>query len=246
MHPFSDAESFDRDAIDRMVDSALSLEEQRELLDSFDRHPDGWRQLALAYMESQTLKSDFSGMLPAPVGPVVDVIAEPSVEPARVSGGGGSSSDWIITATIAVAAFAVGMVTLSWWRGRGADSDIPPIAGSYDEHKDPMGHADKRDHEDADPDFLSLTMPAFGHHEPDAGGQRRLRIPLQKIAPEMTGRVYRAPPVISPELRIKLRRQGHIVREERRVYPVKLHDGRQVLVPVNEIQIFYVGNRVFQ
>ena len=238
-----------REAIDRLVDAALPLDEQRELLSSFDENPDGWRHLALAYMESQSLKCEFGGLIPpVTAAPALDAAVEVFEEPQPPGRSSLSSPDWIITATIAVAAFAVGMVALSWWRNSGTSDDIPPIAGSYEDHRRAIGgFEDPRGRFDAHgKDFLALTLPAYDMPEPKQGGTMTYKVPLKKGSPEETSNLYTAPPVISPEMRVKLKRMGHLVREERRVYPVKLRDGRQVLVPVNEIQIFYVGGRVYQ
>lgn len=240
----------DREAIDRMVDAALPIDEQRDLLSSFDENPDGWRHLALAYMESQSLKTEFGGLIP-PVAPVpaLDATVEVFEEPQAPGRSSFSSPDWIITATIAVAAFAVGMVALSWWRNSGTSDDIPPIAGSYEDHRSGgyAGFEDPRARFDPHgKDFLALTLPAYDMPEPKRGGTMTYKVPLRKASPGETHNLYTAPPVISPEMRVKLKRMGHLVREERRVYPLKLKDGRQVLVPVNEIQIFYVGGRVYQ
>src|SRR5262245_26067234 len=44
----------DLQQLDRLVDGELSEPERRELLSRFDREPDGWRRLALAFLEAQS------------------------------------------------------------------------------------------------------------------------------------------------------------------------------------------------
>jgi hypothetical protein len=43
-----------------------------------------------------------------------------------------------------------------------------------------------------------------------------------------------------------LQRSGHQVEQSRQLVPVDLHDGRRVVVPVDHLNIHYVGNRSYQ
>src|SRR5262249_14017698 len=49
--------------VDRLVDGELSNAEQREVLLAADREPDGWRRLALAFVESQALRLELSALM---------------------------------------------------------------------------------------------------------------------------------------------------------------------------------------
>ena len=50
--------------LDRMVDRELSAPEERELLARLDGVHDGWRRLALAYVEGQALRDELSAIAP--------------------------------------------------------------------------------------------------------------------------------------------------------------------------------------
>src|SRR5262245_66209563 len=44
--------------IDRLVDGELTGDERRQLLESFDKHPEGWRRCALAFLEAQSWREE--------------------------------------------------------------------------------------------------------------------------------------------------------------------------------------------
>ncbi|MCS7303968.1 MAG: hypothetical protein NZ602_02510 [Thermoguttaceae bacterium] len=60
LHPAS----LDQNLLDRLVDGELSEAEQRQLLHQVQNHPDGWRQLALAFLEAQTWRQEMPFLVP--------------------------------------------------------------------------------------------------------------------------------------------------------------------------------------
>ena len=46
--------------LDRLVDGRLDRDEYRALLDQLERHPEGWRQCAMAFLEHQALEIEMS------------------------------------------------------------------------------------------------------------------------------------------------------------------------------------------
>jgi hypothetical protein len=55
MNEFSQMEhNFDPQVLDRLVDGELAETERRDVLQTLDRQPDGWRHCALAFLEAQT------------------------------------------------------------------------------------------------------------------------------------------------------------------------------------------------
>jgi hypothetical protein len=55
MNEYSQAEhAFDPQVFDRLVDGELAETERRDVLQTLERQPDGWRQCALAFLEAQT------------------------------------------------------------------------------------------------------------------------------------------------------------------------------------------------
>jgi hypothetical protein len=54
MNGFSHEHYFDPQILDRLVDGELADGERREVLQTLERQPDGWRQCALAFLEAQS------------------------------------------------------------------------------------------------------------------------------------------------------------------------------------------------
>ena len=54
MNGFSHEHFFDPQILDRLVDGELADGERREVLQTLERQPDGWRQCALAFLEAQS------------------------------------------------------------------------------------------------------------------------------------------------------------------------------------------------
>jgi hypothetical protein len=51
---------------------------------------------------------------------------------------------------------------------------------------------------------------------------------------------------VPPEVIHALRSRGHEVKQQRRFWPVDLGDGRQIIVPVDQLDVQYVGDRAYQ
>jgi hypothetical protein len=54
MNGYSHEHYFDPQILDRLVDGELGESERREVLQTLERQPDGWRQCALAFLEAQS------------------------------------------------------------------------------------------------------------------------------------------------------------------------------------------------
>jgi hypothetical protein len=54
MNGYSHEHFFDPQILDRLVDGELAEAERREVLQTLERQPDGWRQCALAFLEAQS------------------------------------------------------------------------------------------------------------------------------------------------------------------------------------------------
>ena len=73
--------------LDRLVDGELSGSERRQLLESFDKRPEGWRRCALAFLEAQSWREEMGQVARGlasetnePKSPASSVGAEPEVE----------------------------------------------------------------------------------------------------------------------------------------------------------------------
>jgi hypothetical protein len=50
------------------------------------------------------------------------------------------------------------------------------------------------------------------------------------------------PPAIPDDVRQAFNRTGHQVEQQRELVPVPLQDGRQLVVPVDQVKVHYVGD----
>ena len=85
--------------IDSLIDGELSPEARRELLARLDESPDGWRRLALAFLEAQAWRESFAeaareAPLPMPIA---------AIRPKRLR-----MAPWMARAAVVLAAFAMG------------------------------------------------------------------------------------------------------------------------------------------
>ncbi len=54
------------------------------------------------------------------------------------------------------------------------------------------------------------------------------------------------PQAMPQEVQEALRRMGHRVHQSRQLVPLRMKDGRKLVVPVDQIEVHYVGNQPYQ
>ncbi len=72
-------------------------------------------------------------------------------------------------------------------------------------------------------------------------GMREVDLPVEETSADDAWLSYRQP-VVPRELRQALERMGHRVNERRQFLPVQLDDGRQMVVPVDQVEFTPVSN----
>jgi len=210
--------------IDRMVDGELSPTQHRELLARLDDEPGGWRRLALAFVEAQVWRSALDSLSPAAAPPLV---RSPGTSCRK------KVFTWprgmAIAASLMVA-FGLGLAGRDFWRGGFlADGSLPTRPQTADSGQ-PL------DAPPADRQMIHLV---------DAGGQM-IELPLvdaRQISPDW---VRSRPNVVPPRIRHELERSGHRVEQRRVFFPVLLDNGQPAVVPIDEAEVQFVGERVIQ
>jgi hypothetical protein len=71
--------------------------------------------------------------------------------------------------------------------------------------------------------------------------ERQLEIPVVETDSLDPGWLGRPPSAIPHEIADALRRDGHIVEEQRLYVPVRLDDGRQAIIPLDQAEVRFVG-----
>jgi hypothetical protein len=239
--------TIDAAMIDRLVDGELEPRLQAELLSRLDEWPGAWRRLALAFVEAQTLGAELRG-----------IVADAKQSPGRLDfddAGAETVRDdtthpgtvvpWAkllsLAATMLIAVgmgFGIGQI----WRGQNRPLVENPSQPAS-EHVATTTPA-------------SAVMPAAAAGIEDSAPQGLMTVrtadgsPVQLPVYEAsygTGRMLNSnESSVPPEVIHALRSRGHEVKQQRRFWPVDLGDGRQIIVPVDQLDVQYVGDRAYQ
>jgi hypothetical protein len=213
-------------AIDRLVDGELDDAERRELLLRLENDPEGWRRCALAFLEDQAWRKALAGVAspgsrpePVEVTPTLPMVVR------------GRARRLAIAASVIAATFAAGFAAGGSWRppGRVEVAQNPP-AGTIK----PASAGQDRPIKQVG--WLNLE-------DGSAGESPTRRVPILS-GPGLDDRWLRQqPPAVSDYDRAQWERRGYQVDERRRLVSVDLEDGRRVSIPVDEVQVEYVGQQ---
>lgn len=232
--------------LDRLVDGELSDDERRELLSSLDATETGWRQLALAYVEAQTWRDDFGALAAPPREP----LAEPAPQAARESESSTASPAPFKLMLAMAASFLVALTVGLQFRGGG---DAPPAGEptltSFVETKPFPG--DDRPAIIPQGSDLAADTPSPAVSNPDASIPATPNTPAGPNATPVFNvgsqpSQAEATSTIPPNIAEMLRRLRHRIERRRSLVPVETEDGRQMLIPVEDVEVHYVGEEAYQ
>jgi hypothetical protein len=223
--------------IDRLVDGELDETERQRLLDRLEIEPGGWRRCALAFLEAQewtrtlscsseTVASRCQGTVsqsPTEFGETAHV-ARRRREPA-----GRRFQRAARLAAGILLAFASGwMASVAT---RPLDSPTAPnqgvaVSAALTTSKAPTAIAQERRGPTGETDLerseASVVPP-----------------------PDDSSWDAEAPLVVSEPVRRELERQGYRVEQRSGLISMELQDGQSLAVPVDEVELHYVGNRTY-
>ncbi len=235
--------------LDRLVDGELSEPQRRELLSGLDKEPEGWRRCALAFLAAQSWRDAMGAMLREP--PETARSATPSSSPRRPA--------WLRrheTLLATAASFAVALVVGSVVRpmffppGGPAPSltqlaaDVPsqspvatqPTVSPWSGQPAGPGAAPATPWR-----MVTVSLP---------DGPQGTREPIELPAVEQDrwngDWLGNLPQALPPAMVQALQQSGRQVQQSRQLVPIPMEDGRRLVVPVDQIDIHYVGNRGYQ
>lgn len=240
---------------DRLVDGELSPAEQRELVARLEAEPEGWRRLALAFLEAQAWRQDIRAAgdeLLVLAAPKPANAPEPRVVPASIDRPavsrrhGPPVPGWFALAASLLVAFGLGS-----WSAGGRNPWVPAPGGSG-------GPLTQRGPQlasvplEASANLAGVSSPWSASAEPaavslvwaDGAASSSKPVQLPVISPDESWEAWLAQPEMqesAPADRI-LSRLGHRVNRIRQLVPVTLDDGRVAEVPVERVQIRYVAD----
>ena len=207
----------------------IAGDERRALLYHLEAQPDGWRRCALAFLEDQAWRSALNApLVAAPL--ILPIVARPGTTTTR------------ITATrvgrYAVAAMMGAMCAVGGFRAGVVRSTQPgPVAvAALDPVVSPANLPDLTPKAGQAIGFLNLINPADGEALPR-------QIPIL-AATESNERWLAAQPATIPDyVKAQWERSGFRVEEHRRLVDFDLNEGGLGAIPVNELDVRYVGQQ---
>ncbi len=229
----------DREMLEQLADGELPEAERRDLLLKLDRVPGAWRACALGFLEAQCLQDSLGGLARESARPTATVIAMPS-----------RRGPWMrrLQTGLAMAASFLLALGLGWWAGAlrqgagpgsgltGQETDLASTGG-----QSPFAPPDRSIAPRARPD-LPPTMTVALPGSPEHGEEIRLPVAEREYVDRSL--LFPDAAAFPADLREALRRSGYAVRQSRDFLPVPVEGGRHAVLPVDELDVHYVGNHV--
>jgi hypothetical protein len=240
---------------DLLADNELNEHQRRELLARCEAQPEAWRDCALAFIEAQEWSSTLgrspaaksAATAPAVIGGqpseanTEELLPAAAARPVMVSR---QPAFWNHSATagLAMAASLLLAFGLGAWMNpapmrRLLSPDRPDFAiGSGGESE---AGAIGRGRLPQSPRNVRLMVGG-------ATGNDEVQVPIVEGDGRDDDWWRRQPAAMPTEVRRALERQGHQVRERRRLVPFDLEDGRRVMVPVDQVDVAPADQRLYQ
>ena len=241
---------FDDDVkFDRLVDGELSADEYRALVASLDEEPGGWRRCALAFLEAQALAGEISGVRRG-MSLCEDDAQSPLNAPAVAAAPIRNSRPFRLTTILAMAAsflvaFGLGLAMPRWFPGR--PGQLAPVGSS----PDVTTVATNTDHESGGVNQIRhASYKPIGNLQLVVDGPGGVSTPVGDV-PVYDGQGSAAEwlndqrPALSPEVLQTLQDRGHKIDRQIEYVPVRLEDGRDVIVPIERYQIRLPSKRPY-
>jgi hypothetical protein len=238
--------------VDRLVDGELSEADRRVLLLQLEHEPDGWRRCALAFLEAQCWKAELGPpLLPDRAGqagptsgqPVANSSPQPAglptVSSQRAAGwqrGRQIAATLLTISACLLIAIFIGMGL----RGNGSGELHGPgspvkEAVLTEPNNGPLGN------ESGAPGGWELvTFPAADSAD---GRTQTCFVPAQRREALDQSMLTQAPDALPPEVQRAFEDSGHQIVQTREIVEQKMKDGRRLVVPVDNVEIHYVGRQ---
>lgn len=226
--------------IQRCVDGELSLAAQQHLLARLEESEDGWRDLALAYVENQVVGGGCGLLLQELRG---DEIASNQALPRSALSAPAAPSrrrSWLKTGGGLLASAAVGVMVGAALRGEHPRSEIPiadarPVTApdASNESIDPPAG-------DVVPE-ASDPQPVLNVEFADASGDASNWLLPVYAAEDLGIDYWQVQDVLPAEVQQALARRGYRLDHQRQFYSIPLDDGREIAVPVDTLEVRYSG-----
>ncbi|MCG8586423.1 MAG: hypothetical protein MI757_17070 [Pirellulales bacterium] len=238
-------QDFHRD-IDLLVDGELPEERRRKLLADMDATDGGWRRLALAFVEAQTMREALENFVDEPR----DALPAAAVVPTKaIALGPSHMTFWAAVAASFLIALAIGLSI----RGEPSPLANQPATTNEPKKQPPREAVPSPAPNDKQPAVLAADDAddsPFGQATllvSDHGSEpRRVKLPVVFAQDGEPLRQLSDRASIPPDVQHALERMGYRVQQQRSVVRRPLGDGREMFVPVNQVDVNYVGTPAYQ
>lgn len=250
----------DEPMIDKLVDGELDELQRCELLTSFDTRPDGWRRCALAFLEAQSWRQGLASFV-TETAEQPAAATRPQPPPARaVRSARRKLGGQVVTAMAMAASFLLAL-WLSWatqdaFRLNRAQAPSPeqvakalptptqvgavasaPITDTAQSEVSPTSGLQQRAVSPGIP-WQIVTLSANGPNGDPVGA---IQIPACERELVDSHWLDSLPSALPPEVQESLERSGYRVRRHRELLPIDMQNGHRLVVPVEEVEVRYVG-----
>ena len=245
--------------LDRLVDGELSQADRRALLAALDDEPGAWRRCALAFLESQSWRWQLNQIASEPL--LAKTALQARCDLGRSSRGSKRASFWGTCLAIA------GSLLVAFDLGTRVSQESPQVAGSPTAEKQTVQNetplvpatsepanslADNASNvagtnstspaEDATSEqtpFETLTLAEVddsGNANPDSQINVRVR-DAEADATDLDALLANAGTTLPAALAEQLKQAGWEVTRRRELVPITLSDGRQVVLPMEQVDV---------
>ena len=219
--------------LDGLVDGELSESERRDVLLAADREPEAWRRLALAFVESQTLRGELTAWMKS--------MPTETTRAARVSSGTAARRGWLrMVGLVACSLLAFGLGRWSSLADQtNSMSQGPRTIANNNGTAGPVA--------DVSPESVERHQTMRLVLDDLLGGPpQAVDVAVVDDYEGDPEDFLNGPPAISPEIQRALLRAGRRVHEQRQLFEVPLSDGRYGVVPVSNVLVENAGLDVYQ
>jgi hypothetical protein len=234
--------------LDRLVDGELNEQQRRALLLRLENQHDGWRRCALAFLEAQAWGRELRSVT-APAATQHATAFSPAHRGNWLAGRWGT-----LLATAASFLVALGLGSL-WQRAEQGAGDKPgeaqiatnaPAKPPISKPPPAAGRSPRGallDPNSPQAQFGTVVVSLDGNQD---GVAESLEVPVVAGGGLDESWLHNQPGSLPPHVLRALERLGHRVEQNRQYYPIDLNDGRRVVVPVDQVDVHYVGDRTYQ
>jgi len=231
--------------LDRLVDGELAQSKQQEVLRQLECHPEGWRQLALAFLEAQTWRREMPRLVATPLPQNPQTVVRPP------SHGRIRSPAWqiLVLAGGILVSFLGGYWIRDLWPVFPPHFQEGVVQGTLLPHTVPetKTYTNTKTYREGRLEEASKSRgidSSFGWEYvtlttgkgPD-GVPEVVRVPVIPASPEH--RLASPSPAIPEELLQLLRHWGAEVSHSRHLVPIRIEDGRQIVIPVEHVELYH-------